>query len=109
MSKMITLLAGAAGLATIATATPAAAQYYSGYSPYGYATNSYAAPSYAYGANAYGNRYAYGNQAYGYGANTAVAQQQCTAAVQRRLYNRSSIGGIIGALLGANTTGTVVG
>ena len=36
--------------------------------------------------------------------NTNVAAQQCTAAVQQRLYNRSSIGGILGAVLGANTT-----
>jgi hypothetical protein len=37
-----------------------------------------------------------------------VATQQCTAAVQSRLYNRASIGGILGAILGANTTGRVL-
>ena len=47
-------------------------------------------------------------RSYGY-ANTSVASQQCTAAVQSRLYNRSSIGGILGVLLGANTTGRVLG
>ena len=41
--------------------------------------------------------------------NTSAAASQCTAAVQNRLYNRTSIGGIIGTLLGANTTGRVVG
>jgi len=41
--------------------------------------------------------------------NSNMATQQCTAAVQNRLANRTSIGGIIGALLGANTTGSVVG
>ena len=85
MIKM--MLAGGAGLAALAAAAPAAAQY--GYSGYGYAN--------PYGYGAYGNQYAYG------GVNTNVAAQQCTAAVQNRLYNRTSIGGIIGALLGANT------
>jgi len=37
-----------------------------------------------------------------------MATQQCTAAVQNRLANRAGIGSIIGALLGANTTGQVV-
>jgi hypothetical protein len=83
MIKM--MLAGSAGLAALVTAAPATAQYGYGYNPYGYAR------SYGY------NQYAYG------GVNTNVAAQQCTAAVQNRLYNRSSIGGIIGALLGANT------
>ena len=76
------LLAGAAGIAAFAAAPPAGAQYY------GYQGNSYGAP--------YGNTY-------GYGVNTNVAAQQCTAAVQQRLYNRTSIGGILGAVLGANT------
>jgi len=81
------LLAGAAGIAAFAAAPPVGAQYY------GYQGNSYGAP--------------YGN-AYGYGMNTNVAAQQCTAAVQQRLYNRSSIGGILGAVLGANTRGQVL-
>lgn len=90
MRIMTRLFAGAAGLAAIAAAAPASAQYYGrGYtSPYPY--NSY-------------NRYT------NYGVNSGVATQQCMAAVQGRLYNRSSIGGIIGAILGANTTGRVVG
>lgn len=95
------LLAGAAGIAAIAAAAPASAQYY------GYPAQSYGTP-YAnpYGYNAYGNN---GYSAYGqYGMNTNVAAQQCSAAVQNRLYNRSSIGGILGAVLGTNTTGRVV-
>jgi hypothetical protein len=40
--------------------------------------------------------------------NTNVAAQQCSAAVQQRLYNRRNIGGIIGAVLGMNTTGQVL-
>jgi hypothetical protein len=88
MKLMIKMMAGGAGLAAIAAAAPAAAQYYPGYSnPYGY------------------SQYGYGQ--YGYN-NAAMAQQRCTAAVQNRLYNRSSIGGILGAILGANTTGRVV-
>ena len=43
---------------------------------------------------------------YGYARqHQCVAAQQCSAAVQNRLYNRTSIGGILGAVLGANTTG----
>jgi hypothetical protein len=93
MKLMIKMLAGGAGLAAIAAAAPATAQYYG---------NRYANPY------AYGSQYGYGTQ-YGYGANTNLAAQQCTAAVQNRLYGRSSIGGILGAVLGANTaTGRVV-
>ena len=92
MNLMTKMFAGGMGLAAIAAAAPAAAQYYPyRASPYGYST------PYAYG-NAYG----------AYGMNTAAATQQCTAAVQSRLYNRSSIGGVIGAILGANTTGRVL-
>lgn len=137
MKIMTKLLAGAAGIAAFAVAAPATAQYYNGQAtttygyaqPYGYTqtygyaqpygntqaygytqSNGYAQP---YSASPYGNQYGssqYGyNQPYAYGANTALAQQQCTAAVQRRLANRSSLGGILGAVLGVNTTGRVVG
>jgi hypothetical protein len=86
------LLAGAAGLAALAAAAPVSAQYYGypGYAP----------------ASPYGNAYGYNN--YAYGMNTNVASQQCSAAVQSRLYNRQSIGGILGAVLGANTSGRVL-
>ena len=85
--------------AAIAAAAPAAAQYYG--SPYsGYRTQSY------------GYSQPYGYQSYGYAqpyaVNTGVAAQQCSAAVQNRLYNRSSLGGILGAVLGTNTQGRVV-
>ena len=83
------LLAGAAGLAGLAAAAPVSAQYY------GYQGYSYGAP--------YGN--AYGYNAY---RNTNVAAQQCSAAVQQRLYNRQSIGSLLGAVLGANTSGRVL-
>jgi hypothetical protein len=87
------LLVGAAGLAAFADTTPVTAQYYS--NPYNY-----------------GNQYNQYNRGYGYVApmvNTNAAAQQCSAAVQNRLYNRNSIGGILGAVLGASTTGRVVG
>ena len=81
MKTLVKILAGGAGLAALATAAPATAQY--AY-PYGY--NSYAYP-------------------YGYNANvTAMAQQQCTAAVQNRLYNRTGLTGIIGSLFGMSGT-----
>ena len=92
MKLMIKMMAGGVGLAAIAAAAPAAAQYPYGYSnPYGY-------------LNAYGYSNPYG----AYGVNSTTATQQCTAAVQSRLYNRSSIGGILGAILGSNTTGRVL-
>jgi len=87
MKLMTKMMAGGVGLAAIAAAAPAAAQYY----PYGYS-----------------NPYAYSNPYGAYGVNTSAATSQCTAAVQSRLYNRTSIGGIIGAILGANTTGRVL-
>jgi hypothetical protein len=74
------IFAGSAGLAALAAAAPATAQYY-GYSPY----------------------------AYGYSrVNTGVAAQQCAAAVQNRLYYRTNagVGGVLGAILGANTYST---
>ena len=84
MRTMIKILAGAAGLATFAAA-PASAQYYQQpYNGYGYSNG--------YGYNNYG---AYGNM--------NAAAQQCSAAVQSRLANRTSLGGIIGSLVGIPT------
>ena len=94
MTMMSKFLIGGAGFAALAAAAPSAAQYGYAY-PRGYSNYGYAQP------------YGYG-QSYAYGANSQVATQQCTAAVQSRLYNRSGIGGILGAVLGANTTGRVV-
>ncbi len=92
MRTMTKMLAGAAGLAAFAAAAPASAQYYPNY---GYSQYGYAAPS-AYGQYGY-NGYS------SYGVNPNMAAQQCTAAVQSRLYNRTSIGAIIGSVLGVNT------
>lgn len=88
MRMMMKMLAGTAGLAAIATAAPAAAQYY----PYGY--NNYSQYGGVYGAyNGYGS----------YGVNPNVAAQQCSAAVQSRLYNRTSLASILGSLIGIPT------
>lgn len=90
MTMMKTILAGGLGLAAMAAAAPAAAQYAYGANPYGYSS---------YGYNPYGySAYGYG----AYGMNTSLAASQCSAAVQNRLYNRTSIAGILGAVLGAN-------
>ena len=84
MRNMTKILAGAAGMAAIAAAAPASAQYY----PYGYSS------PYSY------NNYAY--RTYG-SVNPSVAASQCTAAVQNRLYNRTSLGEILGSLVGIPT------
>lgn len=76
---MMKILAGGVGLAALAAAAPATAQYY----PY-----------------AYGNQYGYSNQ-YAHNA-TAMATQRCAAAVQNRLSRPTGVSGIFGALLGAN-------
>lgn len=84
MKILTKLLAGSAGLAALAIAVPAAAQYY---------------PSYGYG-----------NYGYGYGAvNTQTAVNQCTAAVQNRLYTRQGLSGIVSSLFGlSGTSGRVL-
>lgn len=92
MRMMTKMLAGAAGIAAVAAAAPSAAQYYPSYNGY----SSYSGyPSY---------------NGYGYSAYAApamdpnVAAQQCTAAVQNRLYNRTSLGSILGSLIGMPTS-----
>ena len=82
---MMKILTAGAGLAALAAAAPASAQY---------AYPGYGAP--------------YGN-AYGYYANTTqLAVNQCNAAVQNRLSTRAGIGGILGSLVGVNATGRVL-
>lgn len=84
MRTMTKILAGGAGIAAFAAASPATAQYY------------------------YGQPYAYGAQPYAYGVNsTQLAAQRCSAAVQSRLNSRGAGGlnGILGAVLGAQTYG----
>lgn len=78
MSMMKTIIGLGTGIAAIAAVSPASAQYYSRY--------HYARP---------------------YAADTSFASQQCSAAVQNRLYNRTS-GGIIGAIIGQRSNGQVI-
>jgi len=75
MRTIMKIFAGTAGLAALATATPAAAQYY-GYPSYGYRTSA-----------------------------TNMAVQQCSAAVQARLNNRGAggiLGALFGLKTGFN-------
>jgi hypothetical protein len=90
MRTMTKILAGAAAFAALTAAAPSAAQYY------GYQSNPYS----------YSQQRSYGYAPYA--MNSSAATQQCTAAVQNRLYNRTSIGGILGAVLGTNTRGRVL-
>ena len=121
MTMIKTMLGTGAALAALA-AVPASAQSY-GYSNYGYSqprygysqpTYGYAQPNYGY-SQRYAQPYGYPQQPYGYAqpygayaANTNVATQQCSAAVQNRLANRGGIGSILGAVLGVNTSGRIV-
>ena len=77
------LIAGA-GLAALAAAAPASAQY------------GYYQP--------YGNAYGYYNNA----NVTQYAANRCTAEVNARLYNRTGITGLIGSLVGARTSARVL-
>ncbi|HET9810817.1 MAG TPA: hypothetical protein VFP53_03865 [Sphingomicrobium sp.] len=79
MTTIMKMLAGSAAIAALGAASPAAAQY--GY-PYGYNTR-------------YVNPYAYNV--------SQMATQRCTAAVQARLSNRTSLGGILASLFGVRT------
>ena len=98
MKTITKFLAGTAGLTALAAATtPAAAQYYNGY--YG---NSYNNGYYGNSYNGYTNGYGYNGYSNGY-VNASAAAQQCSAAVQNRLYNRTSIGSILGSIIGINT------
>jgi hypothetical protein len=73
MLAITKLLAGGAALAALATAAPAAAQYYPGY-------------GYGYGGNPVGQvlSQVFGG-GYGYGVNSQVVVNQCVGAVQARL------------------------
>jgi hypothetical protein len=80
MKAIKMFLAGGVAIAALASAAPAAAQYYPGYG-YGYGN--------PYGGNVVGqvlNQVLGGGYGYnGYGGNSQVAVNQCAAAVQARL------------------------
>lgn len=98
MKAVSKILAGGVAFAALASAAPAAAQYYPGYgngsNVVGQVINQVLGGS-QYG---YGNQYAYGNQ-YGYGVNSQAAVQRCSQAVEQRInrdYNRAGYGGYSG-------------
>lgn len=87
MKAITKLLAGGVGIAALASAAPAAAQFFPGYGGYGY-------PGYGYGAGSVigsiinsvaGGGYGYSPYGYGTGVNSQVAVNQCANAVQARL------------------------
>ena len=85
MKAVTKILAGGVGLAALAGAAPAAAQYYPGY---GY-------PNTGGVVGQVVNQVLGGGQ-YGYGMNHQAAVQRCAAAVEQRItqnYNRSGYGG----------------
>ena len=88
MTAIIKILAGGAAIVALASAAPAAAQYYPGY--------GYGSP---YGGNAVGqvlNNVLGGG--YSYGPNSQVVVNQCASAVQARLGGYGGYGG--GRVLG---------
>jgi hypothetical protein len=99
MRAITKFLAGGVAIAAVASAAPAAAQYYPG-SGYGY---GYGSP---YGGNVIGQvlNDVLGN---GYGANSQVAVNRCAAAVQQRL--SGGYGGGYGYNGYANAGGRVLG
>jgi hypothetical protein len=96
MTAITRLLAGGAAIAALASAAPAAAQYYPGYGYPGYGS--------PYGGNVVGqvlNNVLGG----GYGANSQVLVNQCAAAVQARLSRTYAYGSPYGYGGGARVLG----
>jgi hypothetical protein len=95
MFRMTRIFAATAGFAALSAAAPSTAQYYGyGYNPNAY--NQYSQYNNGYGGNGYGFN--------GYAMNTQAVAQQCTAAVQNRLYTRTGLAGVLGSLVGAYGT-----
>jgi hypothetical protein len=107
MKAITKFLAGGVAIAALASAAPAAAQYYPGYgSPYGGNVIGQVLSSVlggGYGYNGYGYN-GYGNG--GYAVNSQAAVNQCANAVQARLgggyggYGYRAYGGGAGRVLG---------
>jgi hypothetical protein len=83
MMAITKFLAGGVAIAAVASAAPAAAQYYPGYG-YGYGNGGNVVGQVL--NQVIGGGYGYGYNGNGYnGANSQVAVNQCAAAVQQRL------------------------
>lgn len=94
MKALTKILAGGVGLAALASAAPAAAQYYpQPYSNYGYGYNQNPVGQIIGQILGYG-RYPYGNYGYNQYSNQSVAVDQCARAVEARLngYNNGYYG-----------------
>ena len=107
MKAVTKILAGGVALAALASAAPAAAQYYPGYGN----QNGGNVVGQVLNQVLGGNQYGYGNQqyAYGNGVNSQAAVQRCAAAVEQRInrdYNRSAYGGGYAQTAMAVTTDT---
>jgi hypothetical protein len=79
MKAVSKILAGGVAIAALASAAPAAAQYYPGY---GYGSGNVVGQ--VLNQVLGGSQYGYGNQ-YGYGGNSQAAVQRCAAAVEQRI------------------------
>ena len=91
MKAVMKILAGGVGFAALASAAPAAAQYYPGY---GYPNTGGNVIGQVLNQVLGGNQYGYGQ--YGYGVNSQAMVQRCAAAVQQRInrdYSRGGYGG----------------
>ena len=89
MKALKYLLAGGVGLAAVASAAPAAAQYYPSYG-YGYQQPYYGGGGQGVVGQVLGQilgygRYPYGNYGYSQYGNQSMAINQCAAAVEQRL------------------------
>jgi hypothetical protein len=83
MKAMSMILAGGAGLAALASAAPAAAQYYPGNRGYGYNNNNVVGQ--VLGQILGYGQYPYGNNGYNQYGNQSMAVDQCARAVESRL------------------------
>lgn len=112
MRAITKVLAGGVAMAALASAAPAAAQYYPGY---GYPGYGYGAPGYGYGnpvGNVINQVLGGGYGGYGYGVNSQVAVNQCANAAQARLnggYGAYGYGYNNGYVPYSNGTGRVLG
>jgi hypothetical protein len=106
MKAVSKILAGGVAIAALASAAPAAAQYYPGYG-YGGGNVVGQVLNQVLGGSQYG--YGYGS---GYGVNSQAAVQRCAAAVQQRIdreYGYGSGGYGYGGYGGYNNNGYAAG
>jgi hypothetical protein len=108
MKAITKFLSGGVAIAALATAAPAAAQYFPGYgTPYPNAYPGYGYPGSGYGYGAGGPMGGYGGYGYNVPGGSQVAANQCSAAVQQRLGgyggNGYGYGPAIGRVLGIDS------